>query len=297
MKIQDIPHSGTNMSDEPLLSGLPSLPEEENIIFASSSATFPVKDDGHNTMTRGISVFVIIICLLGFANGVDWVSPTSGLVQAHEFVYRMTHDAPPGSGIFSGEVMLANGTPAIGFEVLVNWENNSNGNSELKETTTDENGKFKFAEIDPGLAEILIRDPDTWDSVQHRILISPPPPMESVGKTWLEFTMPSEQELEASCDNCSFRIVDHTPNEMKHPMMDASAAMMYVLIGWGFIGLSALGLGFAITALRTSSVGMLRTSAIISFFTQGHYYSACLLSIVAFALTFAIQRKPLELIE
>lgn len=285
------------MSDEPLLSGLPSLPDEESTVFASSSVSFPIKEDEHNPVARGTALFVMVICLLGFANGADWVSPTSGLVQAHEFVYRMTHDAPHGSADFSGEVALANGSPAIGFEVLISWENNSNGNSELRETITDEEGKFRFPSIDPGLAEILIRDSETWDGVQHRILISPPPPLEPIGKTWLEFTMPTEKELEASCDNCSFRVVDYTSEEIEHPMMDSSAALMYVMIGWGFIGLSALALGFAIAAYRTSSVGLLRTAAIISFFTQGHYYSACLLSLMAFALTFAIPRRPLEIIE
>jgi len=282
------------MSDDSLLSGLPSLPEEENIIFASSTASFPLKEEGHDSVARGTAIFIMVICLLGFANGADWVSPTSGLVQAHEFVYRMTHDAPPGSAIFNGEVMLANNSPAIGYEVLVSWENNSNGNSELKETITDENGRFKFSVMDPGLAEILIRNPDNWDGVQHRILISPPPPLEPVGETWLEFKMPTEEELEASCDNCSIRIVDHTSEEIEHPMMDSSSALMFVMIGWGFIGVSTLAFGFAIAAYRTSSVGLLRTAAIISFFTQGHYYSACLLSLMAFALTFAIPRRPLE---
>ena len=77
--------------------------------------------------------------------------------------------------------------------------------------------------------------------------------------------------------------------------MDSGASMIYSTIGIGFIGLSLLGAGFAIWAFKTGSVYLLRTASILSFFTMGHYYSACLFSLVAFILTFTISKPKKEI--
>ncbi len=108
--------------------------------------------------------------------------------------------------------------------------------------------------------------------------------------------MPSQEEFakqdcpEESTD-CSVREIDNSPKQMDHPLMDSAASMIYSTIGIGFIGLSSLAIGFTVWAMRSGSVYLLRTASVLSFFTMGHYYSACLFSLVAFVLTFTI-RKP-----
>ena len=39
----------------------------------------------------------------------------------------------------------------------------------------------------------------------------------------------------------------------------------------------------------------IQTSCVLVFFTAGHYYSACLFSVMAFALTFTVPRKSIIL--
>ena len=77
--------------------------------------------------------------------------------------------------------------------------------------------------------------------------------------------------------------------------MDSGASLVYTTFGVGFVSLSLISAGFAIWSLKTGSVALLRTSSILSIFTMGHYYSACLFGLVAFALTFAISKPQREL--
>ena len=77
--------------------------------------------------------------------------------------------------------------------------------------------------------------------------------------------------------------------------MDSGASLVYTTFGVGFVSLSLISTGFAIWSLKTGSVALLRTSSILSIFTMGHYYSACLFGLVAFALTFAISKPQREL--
>ena len=78
--------------------------------------------------------------------------------------------------------------------------------------------------------------------------------------------------------------------------MDPGAASLYTTVGIAFIGLAVMSIGFAIWALKAGSIGLLRTSAILSFFTMGHYYTACLFGLIAFALTYSI-KKPEVILE
>ena len=72
--------------------------------------------------------------------------------------------------------------------------------------------------------------------------------------------------------------------------MDSGASLIYSAIGIGFISLAILAAGFAIWSMKTGSVYLLRTATVLSFFTMGHYYSACMFSLVAFVLTFTISK-------
>jgi len=139
------------------------------------------------------------------------------------------------------------------------------------------------------------------DVFANRVLLSPPALIEPIGFTTLTFNVPSSQTFaEAPCDtadggDCEIRTVDRTPSQMDHPLMDPSAATGYILIGFGFMGLALIGAGFALWALKSGSVAMLRTASILSFFTMGHYYSACILGLMAFVLTFAVPRRRIPL--
>ena len=73
--------------------------------------------------------------------------------------------------------------------------------------------------------------------------------------------------------------------------MDPSAAGIYIMIGYGFMGVSIIAVGFVIWALRSGSVAVLRMSTIFAFFGMGHYYAACILGLTAFLLTFAIPKR------
>ena len=79
------------------------------------------------------------------------------------------------------------------------------------------------------------------------------------------------------------------------PLLDESAAGFYIMVGWAMIGLALISAGFAFFGIKKGSRGMIQTSCVLVFFTAGHYYSACLFSVMAFALTFTVPRKTIIL--
>ena len=76
-----------------LLEDTPSLPEEEPV-FQSSGIAFEVKSEDGHPVLRMIGIFVFVICALGFANGLDFINPESGLVRPHEWINGMAQGAP-----------------------------------------------------------------------------------------------------------------------------------------------------------------------------------------------------------
>jgi len=82
---------------------------------------------------------------------------------------------------------------------------------------------------------------------------------------------------------------------MEFPLIDKSAAGLYIAVGWGMIGLALIASGFAFYGIKKGSRGLIQTACVLVFFTAGHYYSACLFSIMAFALTFTVPRKSVIL--
>ena len=161
---------------------------------------------------------------------------------------------------------------------------------------------MNWKKLDPGITRVdIIVDRDNYkDRYSNRALLSPPALFEPYGFTSIDFIMPSqekfaEQECADGSDDYAIREIDNSPKQMEHPLMDSGASMIYSTIGIGFIGLSLLGAGFAIWAFKTGSVYLLRTASVLSFFTMGHYYSACLFSLVAFVLTFTISKPKKEI--
>ena len=280
---------------------LTGLTEPTNeLMFASSGAKLAIEVDEFNSVGNSIAVLILVTCLLGLANGVDFTQPESGLVRPDEFVFRFAQNAPDESAIFNGYVFDDKGEPIENATVYISWYEEEYWNTSSSQTNAE--GYFELEKLDPGITRVdIIVDRDNYkDRYSNRVLLSPPALFEPYGFTSIDFIMPSqekfaEQECADGSDDCTIREIDNSPKQMEHPLMDSGASMIYSTIGIGFIGLSLLGAGFAIWAFKTGSVYLLRTSSVLSFFTMGHYYSACLFSLVAFVLTFTISKPKKEI--
>ena len=270
------------------------------LMFASSGAKLAIEVDEFNSVGNSIAVLILVTCLLGLANGVDFTQPESGLVRPDEFVFRFAQNAPDESAIFNGFVFDDEGEPIENATVYISWYEEEYWNTSSSQTNVE--GYFELEKLDPGITRVdIIVDRDNYkDRYSNRVLLSPPALFEPYGFTSIDFTIPSqekfaEQECADGSDDCTIREIDNSPKQMEHPLMDSGASMIYSTIGIGFIGLSLLGAGFAIWAFKTGSVYLLRTASVLSFFTMGHYYSACLFSLVAFVLTFTISKPKKEI--
>jgi len=291
------------MSEEEAPSYLDDVIEESTVLFANSDAVLTVADPRLHPMGTSIAVFLLFVCMFGFLNGLDYASPDEGLVRPDEFVYRLALTAPDASATFRGTVLDHTGSPLNNATVYVSWKDTNTSQWRSMENLTDEDGTFQLERLDPGLVrvDIIVERDGHRDVFANRVLLSPPALIEPIGFTTLTFNVPSSQTFaEAPCDtadggDCEIRTVDRTPSQMDHPLMDPSAATGYILIGFGFMGLALIGAGFALWALKSGSVAMLRTASILSFFTMGHYYSACILGLMAFVLTFAVPRRRIPL--
>ena len=280
---------------------LTGLTEPTNeLMFASSGAKLAIEVDEFNSVGNSIAVLILVTCLLGLANGVDFTQPESGLVRPDEFVFRFAQNAPDESAIFNGYVFDDKGEPIENAPVYISWYEEEYWNTSSSQTNVE--GYFELEKLDPGITRVdIIVDRDNYkDRYSNRVLLSPPALFEPYGFTSIDFIMPSqekfaEQECADGSDDCPIREIDNSPKQMEHPLMDSGASMIYSTIGIGFIGLSLLGAGFAIWAFKTGSVYLLRTASVLSFFTMGHYYSACLFSLVAFVLTFTISKPKKEI--
>ena len=277
--------------------------EEAPLLFASSGAVLTIEDPNLHPSGRATAVFLLFICLLGFLNGMDFASPEDGLVRPDEFVYRLAQSAPIETATFRGTVLDDGGVPLANATVYLSWQNRDSQTWISAENITGENGAFEFEYLTPGLirADIIVERDGHRDVYSNRVLLSPPALIEPIGFTTLTLTVPSSNEFaQQPCENpeitdCEIRTIDMTPTQKHHPLMDTSAATTYIMIGFAFMGLAIIAAGFSIWALKSGSIGMLRTSAGLSVFTMGHYYSACILGLMAFVLTFTIPRKQIPL--
>ena len=287
------------MSD--LLDDVPALPEEEPV-FQSSGTAFEIKSNDGHPVLRMIGIFVFIICGLGFANGLDFINPESGLVRPHEWINGMAKGAPHDSADFSGTI-TSDGAPVVNATVRLEHKT-ADGDTAALETITDKDGNFNFEDATPGLTSIEImryNENGKNDAIRHRLILNPPSPIEETGFTTIDFDMPPSDEFDdVECtgnytDGSCVRLISYFEEEMEFPLIDKSAAGFYIMVGWAMIGLSLISAGFAFYGIKKGSRGMIQTSCVLVFFTAGHYYSACLFSVMAFALTFTVPRKSVIL--
>ncbi len=277
--------------------------DEAPLLFASSGAVLTIEDPHLHPIGRAIAIFLIFVSMLGFLNGLDYASPDDGLVRPDEFVYRLAQTAPEETATFRGTVVDHQGVGLANATVYISWLNSSSNMWISTENLTEEDGTFEFQRLNPGLirVDIIAERDEHRDVFSNRVLLSPPALIEPIGFTTLDFTLPSPDEFAAQpcasneSTDCEIRTIDMTPSQMDHPLMDPSAATTYVLVGFGFMGLALIAAGFAIWTLKNGSLTLLRTSSVLSMFTMGHYYSACIFGLLAFVLTFAVPRRRIPL--
>lgn len=277
--------------------------EETPMLFASSDTVLTIEDPKLHPMGKATALFLLFTCMMGFLNGLDYASPNDGLVRPDEFVYRLALTAPDDTATFRGTVVDDNGQPIENATVYLSWLDEASSQWVSEENETDNTGRFSFESLDPGLirVDIIVARDGHRDVFSNRVLLSPPALIEPIGFTTIDFDFPSsamfaDQPCEGDAPECEIRTIDRTPSQMDHPLMDPSAATGYVLVGFGFMGVALIAAGFALWALKSGSVVLLRTSSVLAFFTMGHYYTACIFGLLAFILTFAIPRRRIPLV-
>ena len=270
------------------------------MMFQSSNALILHESGALHPRGKAIAIFVLFISTFGFLNGLDWALPDQGLIRPDEFVYKMAQSAPNDSAVFQGVIYDDLGNELNNATVYVSWEDDHGWN--YTEVITGANGSFYFSGLDPGLVrvDVEIERDGHRDVIKNRVILSPPALIEPIGFTQLNFEMPSSEEFaKQPCNNgaleCEIREIDYSPQQMEHPLMDSSAATFYIMVGFGFMALSLIAFGFSLWALKSGSIAILRMSAILSFFTLGHYYTACIFGLVAILMTFAVPRNLVPL--
>ncbi len=281
---------------------LDEMTNETPVLFASSGAVLTIEDPNLHPIGKATAVFLLFTCMMGFLNGLDYASPNDGLVRPDEFVYRLALTAPDDTATFTGTVVDEAGKPMVNATVYLSWLDEVSSMWVSEENLTDESGYFSFEQLDPGLirVDIIVQRGDHRDVFSNRVLLSPPALIEPIGFTSIDFEFPSEQTFaenacQGTAEACEIRTVDLTPSQQEHPLMDSSAAAVYVLVGFAFMGLAIIAAGFSLWALKSGSIVLLRTSSVVAFFTVGHYWSACIFGLLAFVLTFAIPRRRIPL--
>ena len=266
------------------------LPEVNESVFASSSNILLQTQGAVNPYARGLAVLLLIGCIAGFANGVDYLSPTSGLIKPHDLIFSQTVNAPEDSAILLGTVTLEDGSPAQNYTIIVRINLERGGGNHF--STTDQDGKFRIENLTPSLSflDIAIVEDDFTYGISHSILLNPPAGFEPYGFTQLDIVFPDKNEFES--DNGTGVFWEHYSDEKDYlPLIDPSAATIYSIVGYAFIGLALLGGILSIIAINTGNLGLVRSASGLVFFSMGHFYSACCLGLVVLLLSFVIPKN------
>ena len=266
------------------------LPEVNESVFASSSNILLQTQGSVNPYARGLAVLLLIGCIAGFVNGIDYLSPTSGLIKPHDLIFSQTVNAPEDSAILLGTVILEDGSPAQNYTIVVRINLERGGGNHF--STTDQDGKFRIENLTPSLSflDIAIVEDDFTYGISHSILLNPPAGFEPYGFTQLDIIFPDKSEFDS--DNGTGVFWEHYSDEMDYlPLIDPSAAAIYSIVGYAFIGLALLGGILSIIAINTGNLGLVRSASGLVFFSMGHFYSACCLGLVVLLLSFVIPKN------
>jgi len=266
------------------------LPEVNEAVFASSSNILLQNQGAVNPYARGLAVLLLIGCIAGFVNGVDYLSPTSGLIKPHDLIFSQTVNAPEDSAILLGTVSLEDGSPAQNYTIIVRINLERGGGNHF--STTDQDGKFRIENLTPSLSflDIAIVEDDFTYGISHSILLNPPAGFEPYGFTQLDIVFPDKNKFDS--DNGTGVFWEHYSDEKDYlPLIDPSAATIYSIVGYAFIGLALLGGILSIIAINTGNLGLVRSASGLVFFSMGHFYSACCLGLVVLLLSFVIPKN------
>ena len=286
-----------NAEDSPIeeLTGIPEA--EPELLFAESGVRIILPSERKRHMrVNMVAAILVLTALLGLWNGYDYVNGDSGLINHRKFINRDAELAEPGTAVLIGKVLLEDGSIAENYTVKVTVKSANNTISEHENVTNDE-GRFRIDELDPGIQVLMIANNSRQGDaqlVQHLVLLNPPPKytFEPYGFTTLTLTFPSDDTFAAESEDGSF--LNYVPEEAENDTMlyDESAAGMYIMVGVGFSGLALLGLVATWLGWRDSSTGMLRTAAVLCFLTQGPFASACCTGLIPGLLTIALPKGP-----
>ena len=280
------PNLGLNNAEELEIK----LPEVNESVFASSSNILLQNQGAVNPYARGLAVILLIGCIAGFVNGVDYLSPTSGLIKPHDLIFSQTVNAPEDSAILLGTVSLEDGSPAQNYTIIVRINLERGGGNHF--STTDQDGKFRIENLTPSLSflDIAIVEDDFTYGISHSILLNPPAGFEPYGFTQLDIVFPEKSEFDT--DNGTGVFWEHYSDEKDYlPLIDPSAATIYSIVGYAFIGLALLGGILSLIAINTGNLGLVRSASGLVFFSMGHFYSACCLGLVVLLLSFVIPKN------
>lgn len=276
------------MTASEVLGAEPKLPDSEELVFASSAAKLLLPSEMDvNPYAKALAGILLLGAVLGFINGLDWVTADRGLVQPHEFIYSQTFSAPPGSAILLGMVEAADGGPAVNYSIHVRSEKSGN-----HATLTDGNGQFRIENLTPDLVllDIALIEENLTLGVSHRVLLSPPGGFEGKGYTNLRLVFPPDADFNITGESPAVHWIDFTPDEMAVPLYDPSAAVTYVMVGYGFLSLSLIAAVLAGFAVNNGNLGMVRTAAVLIFFSMGHFYSACCIGLAVGVSSFMVEQ-------
>ena len=140
------------------------------------------------------------------------------------------------------------------------------------------------------LWDIAIVEDDITYGVSHRMLLNPPAGFEPYGFTQIDIVFPDKSEFGTDNGTGVFWI-DYSPDEMEFPLIDPSAATIYSIFGYAFVGLALLGGILSLIALNTGNLGLVRSASGLVFFSMGHFYSACCLGLIVLLLSFVIPKN------
>ena len=165
------------------------------LMFTSSDSKLTIEIDELTNVGNSIAILILVTCLLGLINGIDYTQPESGLVRPDEFVFRFAQSAPDESAIFNGHVFDDQGEPIVNATVYISWYEEEYWNTSSSQT--DLNGFFEMEKLDPGITRVdIIVDRDNYkDRFSNRVLLSPPALFEPYGFTSIDFTMPSQEKF------------------------------------------------------------------------------------------------------
>ncbi len=297
------PEGKPSVAEEPTeaigstLSSLPDVGEPNALVFSTSSARImlPSETPRHPRLHAAL-LFVICAASLGIVNGLDTIAGDSGLIRDRDFIYSQTQgpgsDARRGTANLDGVLLFEDGTPAADYIIIVDTlvvEQSGLQHMDFPSTATDAEGRFRLQGLNPGLNKMHVRNQSvSGQGMSHRILLSPPALFEPYGFTHLTIIYADEEAFSEAENATGFMWLDMSEAERGRELYDPTAAQVYDVFGTLFAGFGLLGGVIGLLAWRQKNTLMMRTAAVLTFFGQGYWYSACCLGLLGLMVTIGL---------